>query len=205
MGSLIIAIDFDGVICTQNFPYTPGQFEELMPGVVETIQALKDMGHVLVINTCRGDATDIANFLRSNGIPFDTINTNVFDTPSHLNPGKPVADVYIDDKSLKFDSWDQVFQELRERFPQEIEQEDCSLCDLHEEGEQSGPVHFEDDICVIVDCKTCNVPMVVLKRHTTVPTEQEQQHMVRQLSKQGRGKIDKRRRTVPDHWHAHLR
>jgi len=210
---LIIAVDFDGVICEQNIHYVPGKFDVLRPDVVKAIQTLYNDGHSIIIFTCRGDVKEIANFLHEKNIPFDAINENIFKTPTCLNSGKPVADVYIDDKALFFGgSWTEVLRKLSEMFPYDISESSfsefeklCPLCRIYQEGEIFGTVYHEDDICIVVDCITCCVPMVVLKRHSISPTQQEQRHMQRILRSLGKGRIDGKRRTIKDHWHAHLR
>lgn len=86
--------------------------------------------------------------------------------------------------------------------------EPCELC-VH------APVtrwYHADTLCWVADCKACGVPMVVMRRHTTNPSPSERDHMEGLLLKVGRRKnprgrwaLDRRRRSIPRHWHAHLR
>jgi|GEM_PF-1316548 len=80
----------------------------------------------------------------------------------------------------------------------------CELCD----NERVTTRHYEDAVVWAADCKTCGVPMVVLRRHSTKPTKEELKvamDVARQLAKATGGKIDKKRRSIPDHWHVHVR
>jgi protein-tyrosine phosphatase len=84
----------------------------------------------------------------------------------------------------------------------------CELC----QGKRVMPRFYEDHACWLTLCKTCRVPMAVLRRHSTKPTAEERQFMVESLFKIGdklapgqAWKLDLKRRTIPSHWHAHLR
>ena len=77
----------------------------------------------------------------------------------------------------------------------------CALCDL----EKKTKWHYEDDQIIICDCMTCNIPMVVLRRHTMTPTCGEIEHM-KTISRQMFGDIMFRvnQRRIHDHLHWHL-
>ena len=80
---------------------------------------------------------------------------------------------------------------------------DCGLCHLVPED-----MMYQDDICAIVKCKSCDVPMVVLKRHDPNGTEAEVEHMKRVLicfRRKGTQYIDEQMRSIPEHKHIHLR
>lgn len=78
----------------------------------------------------------------------------------------------------------------------------CDLC----KAEPITRRYYEDEVCWIADCKDCRVPMVVYKRHGVLPPRQHLNHMFAMLSRCGQGaRIDTKRGTIPDHFHAHLR
>ena len=83
--------------------------------------------------------------------------------------------------------------------------EECELC----KGERLTARHHEDPLCWIADCKTCKSPMAVLRRHSTTPTREERATMLNLLKGAAipgvRYRLDVERRTIPAHWHAHLR
>lgn len=82
----------------------------------------------------------------------------------------------------------------------------CDLCLLVQRKAHAEKIIYEDQVCMIVTCRTCHVPMVVLNRHATVPKCWELEHMlkvVRELDL--KGNIDFKRRTIKDHYHFHIR
>lgn len=103
---MIIAIDFDGTISRGKYPAIDG----LQPYAKETINALYDAGHYLIINTCRsGEALlEAINWMLSQGISFHRVNDN---HPEQCqlyanNSRKIYAHLYIDDKNLGgFPGW----------------------------------------------------------------------------------------------------
>jgi capsule biosynthesis phosphatase len=106
-----ICIDLDGVICKLKLPGE--KYEDLLPvdGAPEALQALRDTGHYIIINTARHMKTCQGNlgligaritlltltWLQKYNIPYDEIYF-----------GKPHADVYIDDNAYRFLGWDAV-------------------------------------------------------------------------------------------------
>ena len=102
---MIIAIDFDGTIVDHEYP----EIGSLKYGAVKALKSFKKAGHQIIIWTCRqgDDERQVRLFLRKNKIPFDTVNTPIpgFD----LATRKIYADVYIDDKGIKYaNNWDEI-------------------------------------------------------------------------------------------------
>lgn len=102
---MIIAVDFDGTIVEHEFP----DIGPLKEGAVEALKALKKAGHQIIIWTCRKgeEERQLRMFLREKKIPFDTINTPIpgFD----LGTRKVYADIYIDDKGVRFEeNWNEL-------------------------------------------------------------------------------------------------
>lgn len=76
----------------------------------------------------------------------------------------------------------------------------CPLC---ERGKVSH-WYLEDDICWVADCITFGLPMIVLKRHTMDPTDQELNHLksvVNNLFPSKGLRKGQRRRADHLHWH----
>ena len=112
-----ICIDFDGVIAdySQGFQGFQGQdsFGEPLPGTVDALNQLKQNGWKLIIFTTRKATPAFKQYLKDHGIPYDDINKNS-EQPKGSNPGKPIADVYLDDRALRFTNWEQAVADLGE-------------------------------------------------------------------------------------------
>jgi hypothetical protein len=87
--------------------------------------------------------------------------------------------------------------------------EHCPLCQL----KQKTRWYYQDPRgrFAILDCDRCKrrdgtpVPMVVLRRHTPEPMEDETRAIVEIVSELFPGvRLDEDMRTIKDHWHAHL-
>lgn len=93
---MVIAFDYDGTV-TEDGSY-PGA-GALDPCAVEALRRIKELGHRLILFTCReGEALKVAlSALQAAGISVDAVNAQV--------PGleafgrKPYADLYVDDRS----------------------------------------------------------------------------------------------------------
>lgn len=87
----------------------------------------------------------------------------------------------------------------------------CPLCRIYEKREIFTRVYYEDDFCIILDCKTCMIPMVVIKEHIQYPSLTKrlalQEHFKRVVReyKLRPGYYDSFPRTVKDHFHIHYR
>lgn len=112
-----ICIDFDGTIVDHEFPW----IGKLKPGVREALQLFRALGYRILISSCRtsnwhkeefghvdeGPAMqrpivkDMIEALNKADIPYDVVDDG--------SKGKPFADLYIDDKGLRFqDNWAQI-------------------------------------------------------------------------------------------------
>ena len=104
---MIIAIDFDGTIVESRFP----EIVSLLPQAKESINALHDAGHYIIIWTCRtGDnLLNAINFLLENGVKFHRVNEQSTDNLKKYgsNSRKVYAHCYIDDKNIGgFPGWE---------------------------------------------------------------------------------------------------
>lgn len=84
----------------------------------------------------------------------------------------------------------------------------CNLC----QAEQVTPWFGHNRTCWVALCSTCDVPMVVLWRHSTTPTRAELQVMQAALEEAAiayfgsrRWYIDVSMNSIPDHFHMHAR
>jgi adenylylsulfate kinase len=93
-----IAVDFDGVIADYDGYKGPGVLGAPRPDVIQALRALRAEGWKIVINSTRG-AAEIAAYLKQHAIPHDEINRN---SDYATQGSKPVADVYWDDRALRY-------------------------------------------------------------------------------------------------------
>jgi hypothetical protein len=94
--SMVILIDIDGTICTEESPFDRPLARPL-PGAVERVNSLKQAGHVVILWTGRGwDQYKITkHWLDEQGFLYDQILM-----------GKPIANLIIDDRARQFVGWD---------------------------------------------------------------------------------------------------
>lgn len=110
---MIIAIDFDGVISNYKGFKGKGVFEEPVPGSIMAIQCLSLSGHTIIINTTRSETWLVEEYLEKHKIPFNYINFCPENQRRHLSPTKVLADVYIDDRNVRFDgNWVATYDEV---------------------------------------------------------------------------------------------
>ena len=96
----IIAVDFDGTLCTERFP----EIGEPIVPMIENVKKLKAMGYRIILWTCRqGKVLDEAvEWCTKHGLEFDAVNDNIPEIKREwkANVRKVYCDLYIDDKSL---------------------------------------------------------------------------------------------------------
>lgn len=97
----VIAIDWDNTLM---------EGKEWLPGAKDAILKLREKGHKIVIHSCNNPQW-IEKNMNEAGIPIDYIWG--IDKECH---GKPMCDLYIDDKGFHFTDWksdlDNIFERL---------------------------------------------------------------------------------------------
>ena len=90
---------------------------------------------------------------------------------------------------------------------------DCPLCKIFTELDVKTKLYYpkieniqDKDDFVIVDCLSCKVPMVVVSDHTTEIGKEQWGRILYRCKQLFGGTIRLRtnRRTIRDHWHAHV-
>lgn len=105
-----VAVDFDGVIVSYDGWKGEGVFGSPMPGVQVAMKILRSLGALIIIFTTRSEVDAIAEYCQGNGIEYDFINRNPYQ-PAGLS-GKIMADVYLDDRALRFDNWNDALNDV---------------------------------------------------------------------------------------------
>jgi hydroxymethylpyrimidine pyrophosphatase-like HAD family hydrolase len=93
-----IAVDFDGVIADYDGWKGRGVLGEPRADVKEALATLHAEGWKIVIHTTRGQE-EIRNYLMEHRIAYDEINGN---SDYKTQGPKPVADVYWDDRAVRY-------------------------------------------------------------------------------------------------------
>lgn len=88
---------------------------------------------------------------------------------------------------------------------------DCELCRLVR-GHVITKKYYSNFLITVVDCKTCQVPMVVLNRHSLNPNNIELAKMITksveigdEMFGKGKYVVDRGQRCIKDHLHWHIR
>lgn len=97
-----IMVDLDGVLCTEEV-FLERPLAQPIAGAREALQKLRAAGYIVVIYTARGwgEYRVAKQWLDDHGFEYDG-----------LQMGKPVADVWIDDRAIRFTDWDGVLRQL---------------------------------------------------------------------------------------------
>jgi capsule biosynthesis phosphatase len=110
-----ICIDIDGTICITRKLDESYHDVKPIPGAIEHINKLKADGHYIILYSSRHMKTCDNNlgriiaiqgnillpWLNKHNIPYDEVWF-----------GKPLADIYIDDRAVKFDNWNDTYNTI---------------------------------------------------------------------------------------------
>jgi len=109
-----IAIDFDATIAEYTEYKGKCVFGDPLPGAREAIEELKRDGWLIIIYTTRSESWAIRNYMELHDIPFDFINHNPYNIEKDCFPGKPRADVYLDDRAITFQgNWGKALYDIK--------------------------------------------------------------------------------------------
>ena len=100
-----IIIDIDGTICTEEKTYSRS-LAKPPRDAVSSVNALYDKGHTIIFYTARTwmEFEMTTDWLKKNGFKYH-----------QLVMGKPIGDIWIDDRALPFTNWEEVVLKLNER------------------------------------------------------------------------------------------
>ena len=107
----VIAVDFDGTLCTYKFPGIGAQTKD-QKDLLNKLIDLQQRDIKLILWTNRGDNDKYKSlsaavaWCKERGLVFDSINENIpgQEKKSGYSP-KVMADLYIDDKAVHISDW----------------------------------------------------------------------------------------------------
>lgn len=95
-----MAVDWDATLVDSD--------DNFLPGALDALRQLSSVANI-IIHSCRGNyyegAVWITGRLSAEGIPAEVWTA----------PGKPLADVYIDDRAVRFTNWEETLNVIRDQ------------------------------------------------------------------------------------------
>lgn len=105
--AVVLAIDFDHTLHDADQPVPGRRMGKPIPGARETLQRWADRGHTIIVHSGNRPAV-IRAWLDYYDIPYHTI----WGEHTH-DVGKPLADLYIDDRAYRFTGdWQQAREDV---------------------------------------------------------------------------------------------
>jgi len=102
---LQIIIDLDGTICTEEKTFSRSMAKPL-PGAIDVINDLYNKGNIIIIYSARTwqEFEMTSHWLHQNKIQYH-----------QLILGKPIGDIWIDDRALNFKNWEETKKLIEEK------------------------------------------------------------------------------------------
>lgn len=117
-----IVIDLDGTICPVKNSTQLYEDLEPLPGAIEKIKQFRRSGHYVIIFTARNMATQQSNLgrvIKNIGkITLEWLEKYEIEY-DEIYFGKPNAEVYIDDRALRFNNWQDISEDLIDNIAKE--------------------------------------------------------------------------------------
>lgn len=107
-----ICIDIDGTIVHYTEWIDSEHFGDIIKGAPEATHKLHDEGWYIIIYTTRADNEATKDFLKAHNFYYDALNENP-NQPNNAIGGKPIADIYVDDRAICFNgNWEKTLKEI---------------------------------------------------------------------------------------------
>ena len=119
LGYKVIAVDFDGCLCTNSWPEIGHPNRQL----IIMLKTARSKGNKVILTTCHDGKLldDAVKWCERHGLRFDAVNENIPEMNALFgnNCRKIGADIYIDDKALRVEYtaeestfWDGLFENV---------------------------------------------------------------------------------------------
>ena len=103
---MTIAVDFDGVIHDYKHPIEGRRMGGPIDGAKAALDGLSNQGHTILIHSVKANTPSGVDMI-AKWLDYYDIRGLVWNMP-----GKPNANVYLDDRGLRFINWNQALKEL---------------------------------------------------------------------------------------------
>jgi hypothetical protein len=119
-GTPTVAIDLDDTLVEYDGWHGYQHIGPLRPGARKALQRFKNAGWIIVLHTTRADISRIWEWI-DDAVPglIDHVNSNPASIQMRCNPGKPIADLYIDDRAWPYCGnpipWEKLLDDLNQR------------------------------------------------------------------------------------------
>lgn len=104
----VISVDFDGTLCTSNYPYT-GKQKWIHKLLLKWILRQQKKGTIIILNTLRTDSIILSRAIEwcnTKGFYPDYINENAVQNIDKFGDSRKIgADLHIDDKNIGIFGW----------------------------------------------------------------------------------------------------
>jgi hypothetical protein len=98
------AVDFDGVLHAYSRGWDDGSiYDDAMPGSAAALDRLVDSGYRIVVFTVREDLQAVVAWLKQQ---------HMWQFVSEVTRLKPPATMYIDDRAVRWESWEHTLTDL---------------------------------------------------------------------------------------------
>lgn len=113
-----ICIDIDGTLCSYENGWQGDEIlGDMLPDAVGVVNKLHDEGWLVIIFSTRNNKDFLSNHFKEQGLKFDYINENP-NQPDNAKGGKPIADVYVDDRAIQFTGdWKDTYNKIKDFKP----------------------------------------------------------------------------------------
>ena len=113
-----IAIDLDGTICPIKQAGQSYADLQPLPGARNRIHELRTAGHYVIILTARNMATcqsNVGKVMKNVGmLTLEWLERHQIEY-DEIYFGKPNAEIYLDDRAIRFENWRSITDDLLER------------------------------------------------------------------------------------------
>jgi hypothetical protein len=107
----VVAVDLDGTLAKELPTYDPEKIGPPIYNAKSILDKVKELGAVIVVNTCRSDKIMIKSWFEEHEIPYDHINENP-NQPKDTSH-KIMADRYWDNRQPSWRGLQYAYEELQ--------------------------------------------------------------------------------------------